>query len=245
MKFLLISIGKFLSPLVSRLPRRDANTVLMLGAASAVAFSLLGLRIPISGRIQHLYLPWNLFLAWLPLVFAVASMRLGDRLGWRDWRPWTAATGWLLFFPNAPYLFTDLVHLGPVHDTRFWIDMILILLFAWPGFLIGCVSLRMMHRHVSRNFNEWVGWTFAMSACGLAGIGVYIGRFQRWNSWDIVSNPIELAADLFGLFGLPLTHPAYRFSILFGALIFIGYATIQVQQRGAPRWLRTDVSGPA
>lgn len=241
MKFLLISISKFLSPLVSRLPRRDANTVLMLGAASAVAFSLLALRILISNRIQHLYLPWNLFLAWLPLVFAVASMRLGDRLGWRDWRPWTAAASWMLFFPNAPYLFTDIVHLGPVHDTRFWIDMILILLFAWPGFLIGCVSLRMMHRHVSRAFNEWVGWMFAISACGLAGVGVYIGRFQRWNSWDVLTNPIGLAADLFSLLGLPFTHPAYRFSILFGALIFIGYATIQVHHSKPLRWLKLNL----
>ncbi|GEM_PF-2089886 len=43
MKFLLITISKFLSPIVTRLPRRDANTVLMLGAASAVAFLLLAL----------------------------------------------------------------------------------------------------------------------------------------------------------------------------------------------------------
>lgn len=241
MKFLLISISKFLSPLVSRLPRRDANTVLMLGAASAVAFSLLALRILISNRIQHLYLPWNLFLAWLPLVFAIASMRLGEHLSWRNWKPWAAAASWMLFFPNAPYLLTDIVHLGPVHDTRFWIDMILILLFAWPGFLIGCVSLRIMHRHVARAFNELVGWGFALSACGLAGVGVYIGRFQRWNSWDVLTNPIGLAADLFGLLGLPFTHPAYQFSILFGALIFIGYATIQVHHSKPLRWLKLNL----
>lgn len=162
MKFLLMAISTFLSPIVSRLPRRDASTILMLGAASASAFFLLALRIVVSRRIEHLYLPWNLFLAWLPVVFSIASLRLGERFGWRHWKPWLAATAWLLFFPNAPYLFTDLVHLGPVHNTRFWVDMILILLFAWPGFLLGCVSLRMMHQHVARTVNHLVGWIFCV-----------------------------------------------------------------------------------
>lgn len=230
MKFLGMALNALLSPLISRLPHRDAGTVLMLGAASAFAFFLLALRIAISGRIQHLFLPWNLLLAWLPLVSAVVSLRFAKNFGWRHWKPWTAAAVWLLFFPNAPYIFTDIVHLGPVHDTRFWIDLILILLFAWPGFFIGCVSLRMMQRTVERTTNTPLGWAFALTTCGLAGVGVYIGRFQRWNSWDVISNPIALASDVLNLLAFPVTHPAYRFSILFGALIFVGYATLQAQQ---------------
>ena len=212
------------------LPGGESHSILTLAFVSAFACFLLALRTVIQMRLQHLYLPWNLFLAWLPLVFAWGSVHLARRHGWRHWRPWAMAVAWLLFLPNAPYIFTDLVHLGPVPSHRFWIDMILILMFAWPGFLVGCVSLRMMQREVTRYSHAVIGWLFALAVCGLAGVGVYIGRFQRWNSWDVVANPLQLASDMIGLVTLPITHPAYRFSILFGALMFVGYATLQADQ---------------
>jgi len=231
-------LNAFLRKLYAFLPRREAGTVLILGVASLIAVFLLTLRTIIQWRIQHLYLPWNLLLAWLPLLLAVWSLRLGHRWGWRRWQPWAVATVWLLFLPNAPYILTDLVHLGKKTDHRFWVDLILILLFAWPAFLVGCISLRLMHREVARAANEWIGWLFALAACGLAGVGVYIGRFERWNSWDVLTNPMGLAGDLLSLIAIPLMHPAHRFSVLFGVLIFVGYATLQVQLV-RPRWSRS------
>jgi uncharacterized membrane protein len=144
-----------------------------------------------------------------------------------------AAAAWLVFFPNAPYIFTDLIHLRPVVDHRFWMDLIIILLFAWSGFLVGCLSLRLLHEAVARQHGWWAGWAFVASACALAGIGVYIGRFLRWNSWDLLVNPLGLAFDLLGLLGHPPTHPAYRFSFLFGLLLLIGYATLHATACGA------------
>ena len=88
----------------------------------------------------------------------------------------------------------------------------------------------MMQREVARFSNVIVGWLFALAVCGLVGVGVYIGRFKRWNSWDVVANPLELASDMIGLLTLPITHPAYRLSILFGALFFVGYATLRANQ---------------
>lgn len=197
----------------------------MLALASAAACALWALRVLFQEHLHHVFLPWNLFLAWLPLLFALATLHLGQRHGWRSWKPWFAGGAWLIFFPNAPYIFTDLIHLRPVRDHRFWMDLVMILLFAWPGFLVGCLSLKILHAPVAQRFGFAAGWLFAGSACGLAGIGVYIGRFLRWNSWDIVTNPLRLSFDLLGFIGHPPTHPAYRFSILFGLLFFIGYVT--------------------
>lgn len=208
------------------LPAGDWKPVLLLTLASAMACFLLVLRFVVRWQIEHLYLPWNLFLAWLPLVFSIITLRQADHHGWRNWRTAASACAWLLFFPNAPYIFTDLVHLGPRHETRFWIELMLILLFAWPGFLVGCLSLRLLHERVSRDLHPVAGWLFAATSCGLAGLGVYIGRFLRWNSWDVLTNPVGLAFDLLGFFGHPLTHPAYRFTVLFSLLLFIGYATL-------------------
>lgn len=225
-----------LHTLENRLPFVSAaawRMILLTGAASAAACLLWALRVMVSGRLQHLFLPWNLFLAWLPLGFALTALHLGRVRGGRSWSAWIAAGGWLCFFPNAPYLFTDLVHLRSGGDHRYWIDLIMVLLFAWPGFLVGCLSLRLMHDAVAGRKGWLIGWGFAAVACGLGGVGVYIGRFLRWNSWDIVVNPLEIAFDLAGFLGHPPTHPAYRFAILFGVLLFFGYATLPIPSRPA------------
>lgn len=213
----------------SRVAPETWRLIIVLAFASGLAVFLLALRIVVTGRIMHLFLPWNLFLAWLPLGFALRTLQLAEQRGWRDWRTGLAAAGWLLFFPNAPYIFTDLVHLRDDHDHRFWIDLILILLFAWPGFLVGCLSLRLLHERVTHLVHPLAGWFFAAACCGLAGVGVYIGRFLRWNSWDVVINPLGLFFDALGFLGHPITHPAYRFSALFAVLLFVGYATLQTQ----------------
>jgi uncharacterized membrane protein len=203
----------------------------MLVLASAAACGLWALRVTLQGCMHHLFLPWNLFLAWLPLLFAASALHLGHIGGWRSWRPRFAATAWLIFLPNAPYIFTDLTHLRPVGNHQFWMDLIIILLFAWPGFLVGCLSLRLLHGAVAGQFGFLAGWLFVGTSCGLAGIGVYIGRFLRWNSWDIIANPLGLGFDLLGFIGHPPTHPAYRLSVLFGFLLFIGYATLHTIPR--------------
>jgi uncharacterized membrane protein len=216
--------------LQARLPAVTAVHFPAIGillVASGIACALWALRVLLHQRLHFLFLPWNLFLAWLPLLFALTALHLGRLRGWRSWKPWLAAAAWLVFFPNAPYIFTDLIHLRPTGDHRFWLDLIMILLFAWPGFVVGCLSLRMLHAEVSTRLGFLTGWLFAGATCGLAGIGVYIGRFLRWNSWDILVNPVGLGFDLLGFVGHPATHPAYRFSVLFGVLLFLGYATLR------------------
>src|ERR1043165_3830645 len=86
------------------------NPVLAIGFASLSGCAVLAARIYLTGSWRHLYLPWNLFLAWLPLLFALAAGRL--RHDARRWKFYAAAFAWLVFFPNAPYLLTDLTHLG-------------------------------------------------------------------------------------------------------------------------------------
>lgn len=206
------------------IPAADWSALGMLALASGAACGLWLLRVLLKERLHHAFLPWNLFLAWLPLLFALLALHFGQRTGWRSWRPWLAAGAWLLFFPNAPYLFTDLTHLDPARDHRFWMDLIMILLFAWPAFLVGCLSLKLLHAPVAERFGMIRGWLFVGGVCGLAGVGVYLGRFLRWNSWDVLTNPLGLALDLLAFLGHPPTHPAYRFSLLFGLLLFIGYA---------------------
>jgi len=199
----------------------------MLVLASAAAMAIWTLRALLQQRWHFAFLPWNLLLAWMPLIFAAATLHLARACSWRSFRPWLAGFIWLLFLPNAPYLVTDLTHLRAADGQRYWSDLIVILFFAWPGVFAGSLSLQLIHTAVAKQLGFVAGWLFAGTACGLAALGVYIGRFHRWNSWDLVFNPVDLLADFLHLLGHPPSHPAHRFSVLFGLLLFLGYVTIQ------------------
>jgi uncharacterized membrane protein len=217
-----------LPPRMSTSSRRaqggTAPAVVVLILASAVCVALLGLRDWFSGHWRYLFLPWNLFLAWLPLVFALLTCRLHEKGLVRSWKFLGAVCAWLIFLPNAPYIFTDLIHLPSTPHGHFWVDLILILLFALTGFLLGFMSLRLMQSLVARMTNRLVGWIFVVVVAGLSGFGVYLGRFQRWNSWDLLLNPVNLVVDIGHRALHPLVNPSVVvFPALFAVFFLVAY----------------------
>jgi uncharacterized membrane protein len=189
-----------------------------------VCVTLLGLRDLCSGHWRYLFLPWNLLLAWLPLVFARLTCRLHERGLVRSWKFPVAVFAWLIFLPNAPYIFTDLVHLPSTVHGRFWVDLVLILLFAFTGFLLGFVSLRLMQSLVTGMTNRLFGWVFVLVTAALSGFGVYVGRFRRWNSWDLLVNPINLLVDIGHRVLHPLANPGVVvFPALFAVFFLVAY----------------------
>ncbi|HEY0455978.1 MAG TPA: DUF1361 domain-containing protein [Verrucomicrobiae bacterium] len=198
--------------------------VVCLLISSAIATGLLATRIFFTHRFQHLYLVWNLFLAWLPLGLAIVLAHWFRQGRNRAWRFYAAAFAWLIFFPNAPYIFTDLVHLTHRPGGLFWVDMVLILLFSLNGLFAGFLSLHLIHWISSSLYGRIAGWLCVAVATGLSGLGIYIGRFLRWNSWDILVNPINLAADLMGWLAHPISYPApLVYSALFALFLFLAY----------------------
>src|SRR5260221_11228193 len=96
----------------SRLQQKQATAIPLLALlfASAAGATLTGLRVASTGQLKYLALVWNLFLAWMPLLLALGvcrQYRTGARGGWELY---SLAARWLLVFPNAPYIFTGLVH---------------------------------------------------------------------------------------------------------------------------------------
>src|SRR2546425_2855264 len=118
-----------------------AAPVFALVAASVICAALVAYRVIAGAQIRHAYLVWNLFLAWLPLLFAVLAAERFDATGpLRDRKFVALGVAWLLFFPNASYIFTDLVHVLKTGQPSFWSEMMLILLCAMTGFLAGFLS---------------------------------------------------------------------------------------------------------
>jgi len=172
---------------------------LALAFASSLATLMVALRMMYTGELYFAFLVWNLFLAWLPFLFAVAVYGGGERplvLG-------VMGPLWLLFLPNALYLVTDLIHLYPWDNVPFWYDAIMFFAFALTGLMLGLVSLYLVHAVVARRWGARVGWLFVLAASGLSGLGVYVGRFLRWNSWDVFTSPLRVLTDI----AVSLLHP--------------------------------------
>jgi uncharacterized membrane protein len=181
---------------------------------------------------HYAYLVWNLFLAWLPLVFALAARRHFHEGRWRDWRCVVPAVLWLLFFPNAPYIFTDLIHLLMGFFGHFWVDLVLILMCALTGLLLGFVSLHLMHAAVEKIWGRAAGWTFVTVASGLGGLGIYLGRFFRLNSWDVITRPGQVYHTLGAWsFNSPYAFPSVAFPVLFSVFLFTSYVMLHALTR--------------
>jgi uncharacterized membrane protein len=208
-----------------RSEHRQVAVLATLVFATAVCIAMLAARLVYTGSTAHLHMVWNLFLAWLPMLAALTIYNLKKR----DRRPaWLLiappAFLWLLFFPNAPYMVTDLLHLRPFSDAPMWYDMLMLSAFAWTGIFLGLVSLYLMHTLVHRSAGATAGWLFAFGVLALTGFGVYLGRFPRWNSWDLFFNADSLLADIWARLRDPLAHPrTLVFSSLFSLCVTAMY----------------------
>lgn len=186
------------------------------------------------------FMIWNLFLAWIPFIMAFAAYGLHHLQGKWGAAIFGCALVWLLFLPNAPYMLTDLVHLRHRADAYVWIDLMLLLWFAWTGFMLGFGSLYLMQQVVTDIFGQIVGWVFAIGSISLTSFGIYLGRFLRWNSWDVLHNPTALFVDIYSRFRHPLAHyQAHVFWLLLALFLISLYVTFTTlpairQQRQTP-----------
>ena len=209
------------------LKRETAVPILALSFASIMSFALVCTRIFWSGNVRYSFLIWNLFLAWLPLCFALLASHEYGSGSMRKWRFGALSVAWLLFFPNAPYICTDLIHLTTQSYTHFWVDMVLILLCALTGLVLGFVSLYLMHGVVKRMLGSAAGWGFIVGVAGLSGFGIYLGRFLRLNSWDVVFNPLAVAHSIGKWAADPFAHStSFAFPALFAVFLLITYVML-------------------
>ncbi|RME88654.1 MAG: DUF1361 domain-containing protein [Anaerolineae bacterium] len=198
----------------------------LLTAASVFCVMLVAARVAYSDSARYTNLVWNLFLAWIPFLLAYVVYALSWRRFWLYFAIPTVAFLWLIFYPNAPYILTDLQHLATyAADAPLWFDVILLVWFSWTGLLLGLVSLYLMHEVVHRNFGRLAGWLFVFAVSALSSVGLYLGRFARWNSWDLLQNPSEVAMDILGWVVSPNLR-LLAFATLFTLFFLFAYLTL-------------------
>ena len=175
---------------------------------------------------SFLFLVWNLFLAWTPYFLALLINSLST-LKWPKLIVLFGVFIWLLFFPNAPYIITDLLHLKYRAPIPMWYDVLLIFSFAWTGVLLGFFSLFEIHSTLEKYFSKAFSWVLVLGCLALTGFGVFVGRFQRWNSWDIIQQPVALFQDMLSVLSAPLDHMrTFGLAIVLFSFLTIGYLTL-------------------
>lgn len=190
---------------------------------TALCVSLVAVRIHYTSKVTFVFLLWNIFLAIIPYIISTVVVLYSDRIKNR-WTLLIPFLFWLCFFPNAPYILTDLFHLKPRAGVPYWYDLALILFFAWNGLMLGFASVMDMQAVITRHFNKWIGWMMAIASLILGSFGIYLGRYLRWNSWDVISSPMNLLRDIASRVLDPIAHPqTYGVTIIFSAFLVIGY----------------------
>jgi uncharacterized membrane protein len=198
----------------------------LLTTASTICIGLVMARMAYSDSSRYTTLVWNLMLAWIPFVLAYVAYVLS----WQRVLMYAAipvfAFLWLIFFPNAPYILTDLQHLSQgISRVPLWYDVILLVWFSWTGMLLGVVSLNLMQEIIRRQFGRAISWAFVLVVAALSAVGLYVGRFIRLNSWDILQNPALAASNMFDW----LSDPSLRsigFIALYTVFFMFVYLTL-------------------
>jgi uncharacterized membrane protein len=157
------------------------------------------------------FLLWNLFLAVLPLV---ASHLIRYTRGWM--LTGLCAAFWMLFFPNSAYLLTDIVHLRVRGGAAFWLDVVILFGAGMCGIALAMYSLQQMEAWYSKRLPRIVAMGVTVMVLLGSGYGIYLGRVERWNSWDILFD----TRDLISTIAYELRHPYRCMEVWLLSLVF-------------------------
>lgn len=206
---------------IKQLFNNQFKTFTLISVSMLLSLVLLMIRIKLSHSFFYLFLVWNLFLAFIP--FAITSYLIqkqkSNKLGLFIW-----FCIWLLFLPNAPYIITDLIHLRLNTNGYLWLDILVVSAFACNGILLFYLSVLDMKCILQNHFKKHTVKYTILLICFLSGFGVYLGRFLRYNSWEILSNPKYLFFDILNIIAKPqFNKEAWLFTLLFGLFLSIGF----------------------
>lgn len=196
--------------------------------SSCFSCLLLLVRMVVTNSLAYLFLPWNLFLAFVPYWISwwmTRNVRIIENKIWL----FIALAAWLLFIPNTFYIITDLFHLSHISSAPKWFDLLMVFSFAWNGIICGIVSLRRVEMIVSLYTDKRFSPLIVFVVMWLSAFGIYIGRFLRFNSWDIVTDPFSLLAEIADMILHPGEH-SYAWGMTCGYAAFMTFLYITIKK---------------
>lgn len=217
-------------------PRFKINVLLVF--MTLFCFSLSLFRYYISETKVFFFLNWNLFLAWIPLFLStfILAFNIKSKISIA-----AIIIVWILFFPNSPYILTDLFHLKARNTIPIWYDLIVILSYAWTGLICGFLSLNDIEKLLSSYSKQRMINGIVVLFLFMSSFGVYLGRFLRWNSWDVLNNPFGLFNDIVVRFISPLEYTkTWGVTLLMGIMLNFMYFTFKLIRSNNENILRSE-----
>lgn len=197
----------------------------ILSALGAALFCIGAFR---NGNFDHWSIFWNLFLAWVPLIAALALIGALRHHRWQSWLPLLLTAIWLVFLPNSFYMITDYIHLHDVPRVDGAFDALMFSVIVANGVLLGYASVLLVHSELTRRVSVGRAWRYILGVFLLSGFAIYFGRYLRWNSWDLISNPAGILFDISELVLNPFSNlRAFSTTLIFAATLAISYYVIR------------------
>ena len=220
---------------MSKLAKKH-EVILALGLLCLVSVMLLGARIIVTDSLRFVFLYWNLILAVIPAVLAYILVQRLRKLSWFRWEQIALTAGWLIFLPNSFYLITDMVHLRPNYEASLYFDVVMLASFMICGLYLGFYSLYLVHRELHRRFSADFSLSMIAAVILISSFATYLGRFTRYNSWDLLLQPFGLLFDVSDRFVNPTQHnetylaTSTLFVVLFSAYLVIWIAAKKIEK---------------
>lgn len=194
---------------------------------SVVCVGLLTLRIAFSDSLRYTFLFWNLVLAIVPALLAWWLVRRIRLYGWLKWQQIVLSILWLVFLPNSFYIITDLIHLRPNYEADFLFDITLLTGFILAGLTLGYTSVYLVHSEMLKRMRERTAYVYVGLLFLAVSFAVCLGRYLRWNTWDILLRPAGLLFDISDRLINPDTHlQTYQTTIILFLILFSGYTLL-------------------
>lgn len=185
------------------------------------------------------FLNWNLALAWLPLLFGWLLIRHVRQHSWLSWQGVLYSLLWLGFLPNSFYIASDFIHLRHATSATALYYAVLILSFCMSGFLLGYTSLYQIHRQLLKHLKTRQAHAVIGLVLLLCSFAIYLGRYLRWNTWDVLVNPAGILFDVSDRLINPSANgQLFRITMLFfvalGTVYYVLWMLLQTLQLPHP-----------
>ncbi len=181
--------------------------ILALVASTAVSVGLFAYGAWRNRSLDYDYLLWNLFLAWLPLLFVIRLVAVLRYKLWSSWEALGFSLLWLVFLPNSFYMISDFIHLQEVRRVDILYDTLMFTSFIYTGVVLGFSSLYLLHMQLSRRLQRLAATSWIAATLLVCSAAIYVGRDLRWNSWDVLTNPGGLLFDISDRLEHPSAYP--------------------------------------
>ena len=214
-----------------QLSKQSRELLNALVLASMVSIFLYAVRALTADSWRYWFLNWNLLLAWPSLIIAWILKQRVKNSSWLSWPSLALTALWLGFLPNSFYIVSDFIHLHSTGEVSLLFDVVLFISYTWNGYMLGFASLYIVHRALLKKVPKREAHVLIGTTLFLCGYAIYLGRYLRWNTWDVVVNPAGLLFDVSERLINPISDPqmftttAMFFVLLASMYVFIWRVT--------------------